>query len=224
MNRSTINAAIAEAKDLFARHGFHLPPWAEWSPEQWKQNPDLAEWCCDRQMGWDVTDFQSGRYEEFGLLLFCLRNGRQDDPDGMPYAEKLMVVGERQYVPFHFHKVKMEDIIVRGGGNLVIEMYALDELGNRLETDVTVRTDGVARTVGAGAPLVLRPGESITLERRLQHRFYGEAGAGKVLAGEVSQVNDDRTDNYFHDPLPRFSTIAEDEPALHPLWDELPVP
>ena len=40
-----------------------------------------------------------------------------------PYAEKLLVVGEKQETPFHFHKVKMEDIIVRGGGNLIIEFY-----------------------------------------------------------------------------------------------------
>jgi D-lyxose ketol-isomerase len=223
MKRSTINTAIREAKDLFAQHRFHLPPWAEWSLEDWKRNPDVARWCLDRQMGWDVTDFQKDRYEEFGLLLFCLRNGRQDDPGGMPYAEKLMVVGEEQCVPFHSHKVKMEDIIVRGGGNLVIEMYNLDADGNRLDTDVAIHTDGIARTLKPGTPLVLHPGESITLERRIEHRFYGEAGGGTVLAGEVSQVNDDHQDNYFHEPLPRFSKVIEDEPVLHPLWNELPI-
>ncbi|MBT3359043.1 MAG: D-lyxose/D-mannose family sugar isomerase [Rhodospirillales bacterium] len=223
MKRSEINAAITEAKELFAQCRFRLPPWADWSVEQWKQNPDTAKWCLERQMGWDVTDFQAGRYAEFGTLLFCLRNGQQDDADGMPYAEKLMVVGESQYVPFHAHKVKMEDIIVRGGGNLVLEMFNTDEAGNRLETDVTVRTDGIARTVRAGAPLVLKPGESITIDRMLQHRFYGEPGKGTVLVGEVSQVNDDHVDNYFFEPLPRFSSIVEDEPALHPLWNELPV-
>ena len=55
------------------------------------------------------------------------------------------------------------------------------------------------------------------------HRFYGEAGTGTVLAGEVSQVNDDLTDNYFIDPVGRFAQIEEDEPPLHPLWSELPV-
>lgn len=223
MKRSIINSAIREAKTLFAEHRFYLPPWSEWSLDQWKQNPDVARWCLDRQMGWDVTDFQGGRYEELGLLLFCLRNGRQGESGGMPYAEKLLVVGEEQLTPFHSHKVKMEDIIVRGGGNLVIEMFNLDENGDRLDTDVTVMTDGMARTVKAGAPLVLGPGESITIDRRLEHCFYAEAGSGTVLAGEVSQVNDDHVDNYFHEPLPRFSEIVEDEPALHPLWNELPV-
>lgn len=223
MERSAINAAIVQAKEFFSAHQFFLPPWATWTIEEWKQNPKVARWCFDRQMGWDVTDFQSGRYEELGLLLFCLRNGRQGTPNEMPYAEKLLVVGEDQVAPFHAHKVKMEDLIVRGGGNLVVEMYNLDEQGNRLDTDVTVRTDGIARTFKAGAPLVLRPGESLTVDRLLQHRFFGEPGSGKVLVGEVSQVNDDHEDNYFHEPLPRFPRVTEDEPVLHPLWNELPL-
>jgi hypothetical protein len=36
-----------------------------------------------------------------------------------------------------------------------------------------------------------------------------------VLVGEVSTVNDDHTDNKFYEPMGRFSTIEEDEPALH---------
>jgi hypothetical protein len=53
------------------------------------------------------------------------------------------------------------------------------------------------------------------------HRFYGEPGSGVVLAGEVSLVNDDLTDNFFLDPTGRFAEIVEDEPPLYPLWSEL---
>jgi hypothetical protein len=42
-----------------------------------------------------------------------------------------------------------------------------------------------------------------------------------VLAGEVSLVNDDLTDNFFLEPFGRFSEILEDEPPLYPLWSEL---
>jgi D-lyxose ketol-isomerase len=42
-----------------------------------------------------------------------------------------------------------------------------------------------------------------------------------VMAGEVSQVNDDNNDNYFLEPVGRFSEIQEDEPPLHPLWNEI---
>jgi D-lyxose ketol-isomerase len=42
----------------------------------------------------------------------------------------------------------------------------------------------------------------------LYHRFFGES---RVLVGEVSQVNDDLTDNQFHEALARFPSIDEDE-------------
>ena len=44
------------------------------------------------------------------------------------------------------------------------------------------------------------------------HAFWGEGA--DVLIGEVSTVNDDETDNVFHEPLARFSEIEADaEPA-----------
>jgi D-lyxose ketol-isomerase len=132
-----------------------------------------------------------------------------------------MVVREGQETPFHFHKVKVEDIIVRGGGNLLVELMNTDASGAALDTPVRVVTDDTERTVAARGPIRLTPGESITLPRRLMHRFFGEPGSGAVLAGEVSLVNDDRTDNFFLEPLGRFPGIVEDEPPLYPLWSEL---
>ena len=81
--------------------------------------------------------------------------------------------------------------------------------------------DGTRRGLAAGEPLRLRPGQSVTITRNLWHRFYGEAGKGTVFVGEVSQVNDDLTDNYFLEKLGRFAGIEEDEPKLFPLWNEL---
>ena len=43
---------------------------------------------------------------------------------------------------------------------------------------------------------------------------------GDLVAGEVSKVNDDNTDNYFLEPTSRFAAIDEDEPVLHPLCNE----
>ena len=37
-----------------------------------------------------------------------------------------MIVEENQETPMHFHWSKMEDIINRGGGNLVIELFRSD--------------------------------------------------------------------------------------------------
>ena len=40
--------------------------------------------------------------------------------------------------------------------------------------------------------------------------------------GEVSAVNDDKSDNGFYEPVGRFPTIKEDEPPLHLLCSEYP--
>ena len=62
-------------------------------------------------------------------------------------------------------------------------------------------------TLPAGAYLELKPGESVTLEPDCWHAFWGKDNA--VLIGEVSNVNDDRNDNIFCDPIGRFSKIIE---------------
>ena len=107
------------------------------------------------------------------------------------YCEKIMVSDEEQETPMHFHWAKTEDIINRGGGNLVMELYMATEDDKLSEEPVTVSIDGVLTTVKAGEPLILKPGQSICLKSRVYHRFYGEKGKGWVLIGEVSLVNDD---------------------------------
>ena len=115
----------------------------------------------------------------------------------------------------------MEDIINRGGGHLMLEFHAVDEQRQRTAAPVTVEVDSVAHVLQPGEPLRLRPGESVTVRRGVLHRFYAEPGHGVVLAGEVSQCNDDHGDNYFDEPLGRFAQIDEDEPVLFPLWNEV---
>lgn len=217
MKRSEINAAIRQAKSLLEAHGWSLPDWASWSAEDFGANPDLAVWLNTHQVGWDITDFGSGDFARRGLGLFCLRNGVQADSDSLPYAEKLLFVGEGQETPFHTHKVKLEDIINRGGGDLVLEFRQPDGATDLIE----LRCDGVLVRREPDEPLVLSPGQSVTIPRGLYHRFYAKPGTGTVLGGEVSQVNDDGADNYFLEPLGRFSDIEEDEASLHPLWNEI---
>ncbi len=66
--------------------------------------------------------------------------------------------------------------------------------------------------VSAGTQVRLTPGESIHLQQRLYHDFSVGEGSGPVLLGEVSQCNDDNTDNRFNPPVGRFPAIEEDEP------------
>jgi len=214
MKRSEINSILKNAKTFMEERKFFLPPWAYWSVSDWKKNKDCAVEVINNMLGWDITDFGSGDFYQRGLFLFTLRNGRFN-VDKKPYAEKIMIVEENQETPMHFHWAKMEDIINRGGGNLVIELYnsTSDELFS--DTPVILKTDGIERTVPPGGKVILSPGESICLEQGVYHRFYGESGKGKVLVGEVSMVNDDTSDNRFFEIIGRFPTIEEDVEPLH---------
>ena len=219
MKRSKINTILREAEGFLAENRFVLPDWASWSLDQWRDNRDRTEYIRERMLGWDITDFGSGKFDECGLFLFCLRNGKIG-VDKKPYAEKIMIVGEGQETPFHFHWYKMEDIINRGGGNLVVEFYNADENEEFADTLVSVLVDGIEHVVEPGGKIVLRPGQSVCMTQRLYHRFYGEPGRGTVLVGEVSQCNDDTSDNRFHEAVGRFPEIEEDEIPYHLLCSE----
>lgn len=217
MKRSEINSIMRDADAFIRRQGFYLPPFAYWTPEEWKTKGDEVCEIVDNRLGWDITDFGSGDFQKSGLFLFTIRNGHPSNWDkrqGKLYAEKLLLVGVDQLTPLHFHWNKMEDIINRGGGKLAIQLFHSlpdGELDRR--SPVSVSLDGVRRTVPAGETLELSPGESITLVPYLYHKF--RAAGSRVLCGEVSMVNDDTSDNRFYEPLGRFPVIEEDEPPLH---------
>ncbi|RFC62430.1 D-lyxose/D-mannose family sugar isomerase [Fulvimarina endophytica] len=217
MKRSDINRIMAEASELIARHGFTLPPFARWTPQEFRARRSKARHIIESRCGWDVTDYGAGRFEEMGLFLFTLRNGRLADLTagrGMCYAEKLLITRERQLSPMHTHVLKAEDIINRGGATLVVELFGSDEAG-RFSADAggRVMCDGIERAFGPGERLRLAPGESVTLMPGDWHAFWAEGG--DVLVGEVSTVNDDEEDNIFREPIGRFSTIEEDVEPTH---------
>jgi hypothetical protein len=224
VKRSEINAIMRDAGEFMRQHGFYLPPFADWAPADWAARGDSVRGIVENQMGWDITDFGHGDYSKDGLVLVTLRNGNPDSfktKGGKLYCEKIMIVNVGQRTPMHFHWAKVEDIINRGGGNLVIKLFNATPEDGLAETEVTVSTDGLQRVVKAGDTVVLKPGESITLPSRLYHEFWGEGS--RVLVGEVSLVNDDRTDNRFYEPVGRFPEIEEDEPPLHLLVPDYPV-
>jgi len=210
MKRSEVNRILADAETFIQAMHFHLPPWARWNLDDWKKaGPECAE-IGRNMLGWDITDFGSTAFERTGLLLFTIRNGRYG-ADAKPYAEKIMIVGEGQETPMHFHWKKMEDIINRGGGELVIQLYGSTPDEALSDAPITVSVDGVERTVAAGGEITLAAGESICLKPGVYHRFFGRRGKGRVLVGEVSAVNDDHNDNRFFSPAGRFPEIEEDE-------------
>ena len=223
MKRSQINALIDEVIAFLRNQKFALPPFAFWSPRRWRNTGHEADEIRRNMLGWVLTDFGSGKFATCGLVLFTLRNGDIDTPGDKAYAEKVMIVRPGQVTPMHFHFSKTEDIINRGGGCLVCRLYnaTSDEQLDRTAA-VTVSTDGVIRSLAAGDQIVLAPGESVTLPPRLYHSFWGQPEHGTVLVGEVSNVNDDRTDNRFLETVGRFPEIVEDEPAKYLLCNEYP--
>ena len=214
MKRSLINSYIREAKDFAARMQFTLPPFAYWTPAEWKtKGPEYRE-IRDNQLGWDLTDFGRGIYDKLGLLLFAIRNGNINNPSGKNYAEKLLIVKPGQLTPYHYHASKMEDIINRrGGGTLKVQLYrSLDPKTLDEKSDVPVSVDGRNYSVKAGTTISLDNGESITLKQGIFHQFWSDDAM--LLLGEVSMVNDDYNDNFFLGDIGRFPAIEEDEEPL----------
>jgi D-lyxose ketol-isomerase len=217
MKRSEINEIMAEADGFMRRFGFTLPPFAYWTPAQMRARKDEVAAVIEGRMGWDITDYGQGRYDEMGLFLFTLRNGRLADLQrggGMCYAEKLLISKHDQLSPMHSHYLKAEDIINRGGATLAVELFGSAPDGSfDGKAGGRVMCDGIARDFAPGEVLMLAPGESVTLMPGDWHAFWGEGG--DVLIGEVSTVNDDETDNWFREPIGRFAEIDEDVAPTH---------
>ena len=217
MKRSEINEIIRQADAFIRSFGHILPPFAYWSPEQMTSRRKEISKIVDARLGWDITDYGAGDFDNMGLFLFTTRNGTLTDLQkgrGMVYAEKIMISRKDQVSPMHRHIIKTEDIINRGGGKLAMEMFESGDDGSiDRNRKVHVTCDGISRVLEPGEILQLAPGDSVTLHPGNWHKFWGEGA--DVLIGEVSTVNNDLTDNVFEQPIGRFATIEEDCDPLH---------
>ena len=224
MKRSEINAALKEMEQMIREYRFAIPPFCNFTPEEWKEKGHDYDEIRDNMLGWDITDYGLGDFDKVGFSLITIRNGnlKMKDKYTKTYAEKLLYIKEGQYSPMHFHWSKMEDIINRGGGNVLIRVYNSTPEGQFADTPVTVHCDGRAHTVPAGTQVRLTPGQSITVFQNMYHDFELEPGTGPVLLGEVSMCNDDEHDNRFYEPIGRFPEIEEDEPPYRLLCNEYP--
>ncbi|MFA6290404.1 MAG: D-lyxose/D-mannose family sugar isomerase [Victivallales bacterium] len=223
MKRSEINQIMRDGVKFAEKMKFLLPSFAYWTPGEWRRKGHEYDEIRDNMLGWDITDFGSGDFSDTGLLLFTIRNGSLVKSKYIkPYAEKILIVEEEQITPYHFHWQKMEDIINRGGGNLLVKVYGSTKTGEFSKAPVKVSMDGRNYTVKAGTVIKVSPGQSITLPAGQYHKFWGEKGSGKILLGEISRVNDDRTDNRFYEKVGRFPEIVEDTDPLYLLSNEYP--
>ena len=223
LTRAIVNRSIRQAQQCFERFGIALPPFALWTVKDWAtKGPDCDE-VRDCMLGWDVTDFGSKDFHRIGRVLVTLRNGTTRK-QGYPkiYAEKLLWDPEIQRAPAHYHLSKMEDICCRAGGNILVQLTALNPDGTPSDRALTVKVDGIATAVAARGIVRLRPGMSVNIPPRTIHQFWGEEGTGETVSSEVSSVCDDWSDNVFLEPAERFPVLVEDEPKLHLLCHEYP--
>lgn len=226
MKRSQINQALKEFEAMLNAYKYYLPEFAYFTPDEWKNKGSDYDEIRENMLGWDITDYGMNDFDRIGFSLFTVRNGNLKLKEKYPktYAEKFLYLKEGQYALNHFHWKKMEDIINRGGGNLIIKVFnslsneEIDEKG-----DVTINMDGRKLIVPAGTDVRLKPGMSITITPGLYHDFSVEQGTGSVLIGEVSQTNDDKNDNRFNPTAPRFPSIEEDEEPYRLLCNEYPI-
>ena len=225
MKRSEINRALREMETSLQKYRISLPPFCRFTPEEWKDKGADYDEIRDNMLGWDITDYGLNQFEKVGFSLITLRNGnvKKKDKYAKTYAEKLIFLKEGQYSPNHFHWNKMEDIINRCGGVLLIRVFnSLPDESVDQTSDVTVHLDGRTVTVPAGTQVRLEAGMSISIQPGLYHDFSVEPGTGDIIIGEVSQCNDDNTDNCFCPPVGRFPAIEEDEPPYRLLCNEYP--
>ena len=67
MKRSKINAVIKDMEKLIKEQGFEIPPFCNWTPEEWKSKSHEYDEIRDNMLGWDITDYGLGRFDEVGF-------------------------------------------------------------------------------------------------------------------------------------------------------------
>jgi D-lyxose ketol-isomerase len=212
MKRSLVNSLIKRSSNNFQKQGIKLPAFAHATPEALRAASLRSSNIVQGRLGWDVTDYGKGKFDDLGLTLFTLRNVPGDNRFG-GYCEKLMFCQKDQACQLHRHAAKSGDLINRAGGDLILNLFNSDSDGKLDNLSlVSVISDGKLVSLNAGEEFRLLPGESVSLPQGIWHRFC--ASNGDVVVGEVSSHNDDLIDNFFTEEVDRFLSIDEDVPPV----------
>ena len=69
MKRSKINTEIRHMEEMIKAHGFEIPPFCKWTAEDWKTKGAEYDEIRDNMLGWDITDYGLGKFDEVGFSL-----------------------------------------------------------------------------------------------------------------------------------------------------------
>ncbi len=225
IKRSVVNENIRKVREYMRMRGIPLPPFADYTVEDWKNIEDDEVEIIENMLGWDVTDFGMGNFDEYGLVLFILRNGNVKKADLYPktYCEKFFLLKAGQKIPSEYHWYRTEDIINRGTGVFEVTLYNAakedfedhEALGRGVNgiydtSDVEVVMDGKKIRVPAGGKLRVHPGQSITFTPGMYHQLEALPEYGDCLMFEVSAASDDSIDNRSHAAGKRYPGIEDD--------------
>ncbi|MCY4325064.1 MAG: D-lyxose/D-mannose family sugar isomerase [Betaproteobacteria bacterium] len=218
MKRSLINTLLADGEDFFAANSVALPSFALWRPDEFSRRVSAGhENVVASRLGWLVSDFALGDFAAEGLVAFCASAGG----GAGNYAERLLILRDRQRIPDRFHRRRVKDLINCGPGNLCLRLHrttpsdTLDETAN-----LQVAVDGAVRKLAPGARLLLRPGERVRIDPLTFHECQAEAG--DLIAREISTATDEMLDSFFLPQIALAMSIVEDEPARRLLVSDYP--
>ena len=68
MKRSEINQALKNMEEMIRKCGFHLPPFCDFTPDEWKEKGHEYDEIRDNMLGWDITDYGLGNFKKIGSL------------------------------------------------------------------------------------------------------------------------------------------------------------
>ena len=99
MKRSEINKIIKDAIAFLDEHKFLLPPFAYFTPEEWKEKNHEYDEIRNNVLGWDITDFGSGDFDKIGFSLITIRNGNRKMADKYPATATRTIPTTKRFMP-----------------------------------------------------------------------------------------------------------------------------
>ena len=84
--------------------GFKVPPFCNWTVEDWQDKNHEYDEIRDNQLGWDITDFGLNDFENCGFSLITIRNGNQKNKIYKVY----FIVNNGEWLKILFHLISLK--------------------------------------------------------------------------------------------------------------------